>query len=742
MSKKILSALFIFSAFLFLLTSCDENEATKTSSVPTSETSITETSSSQTLSETSSSTEEETKIKGIKITFNTEFLSLHEDAIPSVTCNFEELTSLIEFSYEVNSIYTTTKPKVEGLYNVKATLKATNKYDEVSTVKNISLVRLNSIAEIKAMETLTICSISGKVIYSDQTATYIQDETGAIYIENLINQTFNDTLVIIGSYAPANRNYTMECMNASLINTSSSSDIISEEIEISDLIKITASKDNDSLVYSFTGEVAIIDSKVYVQVGSSKVLIDNEYSVFENKTVYAVIILRNTTTGLKRYIALIEECELSMRAILQNEALLLDFTDLTNDSILPTSLESGTEITYLSTSNSKIINITNYQVTQSGYGEKTVTLKIKLTREGTSITFDVTAIVLKGDASEKKLMIYSIEMHQQYGDSTYIKYGDFDMLIDAGDSTDGAYVKDFVLNNLSDDGILDVLSVTHCHSDHMGGLLKALEAVPKIGLIIDYGHDRTGNTLHTNWVEKRNTYINAGATYYSSYNASKNLNKASSRIVVDEDLYIDILDTNVYKDSVFNATSSSPINDYSTAMLLTFNDFRFFFAGDLEDSGENGLIANAKNTELKNIVADDTVLYKAAHHGTNPSGNTATSSGGNKLPLLNIIKPDYVYISSAMAVQSGGERGSQLHPHALALANFLRFTEEIYFNGTMGTITMETDGSVMNSITGAGQTSNYTVNGVTPSIIEKNYKLIDTTWYKYYRKTDVDNYLK
>ena len=50
-----------------------------------------------------------------------------------------------------------------------------------------------------------------------------------------------------------------------------------------------------------------------------------------------------------------------------------------------------------------------------------------------------------------EVQIYSIEMRDKYGDSLFIKYKDFDILIDTGDAGDGEFVRDFVDNHISTD---------------------------------------------------------------------------------------------------------------------------------------------------------------------------------------------------------------------------------------------------------------------------------------------------
>ena len=265
-----------------------------------------------------------------------------------------------------------------------------------------------------------------------------------------------------------------------------------------------------------------------------------------------------------------------------------------------------------------------------------------------------------------ELNIYSIEMHDKYGDSLFITYGDYDILIDAGDDGDGEFVNNFVKEHISSDNTLDLLVVTHCHSDHMGGLVKmnssdnytkALDDVEKVSNIIDFGHQRSNNTMYKNYVTLRETLIDNGANYYPAYNV-----KSGGTTSLDFDgLNIEIIDTNYYASPDADLTSSTlNYNEYSVALLISLGNTKLFCAGDLEDAGEAALIANAQNTSIKDITDSDTVIYKSCHHGTdvgtanNVSTGAASKNGGNRMALLSLIKPDYCFVSSAI--------GQSAHP--------------------------------------------------------------------------------
>lgn len=334
------------------------------------------------------------------------------------------------------------------------------------------------------------------------------------------------------------------------------------------------------------------------------------------------------------------------------------------------------------------------------------------------------------------VQIYSIEMHDKYGDSLFIKYGDYDILIDAGDRGDGEFVRDFVDSHISSDKNLDILVVTHCHSDHMGGLTKmsnsdsdpkALDNVETISNIIDFGHIRSNNTMYKNYNTLRQSYLDKGTKYYSAYESAKHVGDLSNIINLGE-LSVEILDTFNYADKNTDLIEDkTDYNAYSVATLITYKNTKLFCAGDLENVGEKTLIEHASDTSLKDVKKEDTVIYKACHHGTdvgtanNKSTGYKSTNGGNRMSLLQLLNPDYCFVSAAINESD--------HPFPRAIATMLYFTNNLYFNGTMGTICFDLDGANV-GVKGLGATTNYKLDGFTIDYeAEKNLKYIDTVWY-------------
>lgn len=343
----------------------------------------------------------------------------------------------------------------------------------------------------------------------------------------------------------------------------------------------------------------------------------------------------------------------------------------------------------------------------------------------------------EGFVGDGDVQIYSIEMRDKYGDSLFIKYGDYEILIDAGDDGDGEFVRNFVDTHISSDKNLDLLIVTHCHSDHMGGLTKmsnsdkgakALDNVSTISNIIDFGHTRSTNTMYNTYNTLRKSYIDKGTKYYPAYESVKHLDGLDN-VITFGDLSVEILDTFNYASKSTDLIDSKVMyNEYSIATLITYKDTKLFCAGDLEDVGEKTLIEHASETSLANIKKEDTVIYKACHHGTdvgtanNKTTGYKSTNGGNRMALLQLVQPDYCFVSAAISESD--------HPFPRAIATMLYFTDKLYFNGTNGTLCFSLNGTNVN-VTGAGATTNYKLEGFEINYDEeKNLVYTETTWYK------------
>lgn len=315
---------------------------------------------------------------------------------------------------------------------------------------------------------------------------------------------------------------------------------------------------------------------------------------------------------------------------------------------------------------------------------------------------------------------YMIEMCYQYGDSIFIKSGDFDMLIDAGQKSDGKNVNEIVTRYCTDK-TLDVLIATHGHGDHVGGFAGgALNGIQRINLIIDYGYYSTDE-----YCTIRNRYIEGGADYYSAYDCIAEDEGASKRYRFSEDLSMEILDTQQYLPKGQQISYEDNENDYSVALKLTFKNNTYLYTGDL--SGDDGRFEEA----LLEEEIEDITVYKAAHHGSR-------THNSNSERLLNFICPEICLISAAIVdpknPHSPQNADVAQHPSYEFVSRILntpkiKESKAVYFNGTMGTIHLTDNGSSTPEVSGFGANRGYYISGIKVSG-EQNARFTDTKFYQ------------
>ena len=244
------------------------------------------------------------------------------------------------------------------------------------------------------------------------------------------------------------------------------------------------------------------------------------------------------------------------------------------------------------------------------------------------------------------LTLTSIEMRDEYGDSTLIQYKNFDILVDSGSEKDAKHVND-VLNNKVKDKEIDLLVVTHPHGDHIGGILNNALNGFKVKKIVDYGYtyDTNGNDKIDNsayvqsYVNIRNGFVANGASY--SAVKAEVANNQVLEIDKDNDLNLRWLKNEYYygTNEVF-PNSSCPTdnpNTTSTSFVLEYKYWNIIMCGDADSSYEEKSIIENNKDLFKDT--SKRVLLKGTHHCS------SSSMGYNFLDWAN---PEIIFTSSAM----------------------------------------------------------------------------------------------
>lgn len=232
------------------------------------------------------------------------------------------------------------------------------------------------------------------------------------------------------------------------------------------------------------------------------------------------------------------------------------------------------------------------------------------------------------------------------GDSTLVKAGGFNLLIDAGT---GKYEEKLVAY-LKDVGVekIDIMLLTHPHEDHIGGADLVIDKF-EVGEIImpDATTDTVAFERVLDGAESKNIPI---STVFRGDSFTEG------------GFVFDILspDDKKYKD----------LNNTSIVMKLTYGDVSMMFTGDAEALVESEILDAYPKSNLK------CVFLKSGHHG---------SSSSSTKDFVSAVEPEYVSISCGVDNDYG-------HPHSETLALYEKLGLDVKRTDILGSFVYITDG--------------------------------------------------
>lgn len=234
------------------------------------------------------------------------------------------------------------------------------------------------------------------------------------------------------------------------------------------------------------------------------------------------------------------------------------------------------------------------------------------------------------------------------GDSALVECDGHYMLIDGGETTAG----DTVYNALEEQGIqkLDILVVSHLHTDHYGGLTKALTYASSIGVTLSNAEYKDSKAFRD---FEHQLQINGSKITVPAPGDTYELGSAKVEVVY---------------------SSAEEAND-SLVLLITYGDTRFLFTGDIEDAAQTRISDKYKSDSDVPFKID---LIKMPHHG---------SYTGTLYRFIRTFMPDYAIISC-------GEGNMYGHPHreTLDLLDSKTYSPRVYRTDRDGDIIVKSNG--------------------------------------------------
>ncbi len=198
---------------------------------------------------------------------------------------------------------------------------------------------------------------------------------------------------------------------------------------------------------------------------------------------------------------------------------------------------------------------------------------------------------------------------------------------------------------------IDLVIATHPEADHINGLPGIFDRY-RVGRLLTNG-------------ETKNTAAMAALIAAAAEQGSSVITvSAGETILIEEGIHLEVLNP----PGLLNPENS---NQNSVAFRLVYGDFSILLTGDTEMLAEQAMLQSGH--PLQSIV------LKAAHHGSNTSSTTA---------FLTAVQPQIIVISAGVDNRFG-------HPHPEMLQRAADVGATILRTDELGTIELITDGQVM-----------------------------------------------
>lgn len=315
-----------------------------------------------------------------------------------------------------------------------------------------------------------------------------------------------------------------------------------------------------------------------------------------------------------------------------------------------------------------------------------------------------------------ELSIHFLELGNKYtGDCTLIKYGNTEVLIDAGSRQNSATTIKNYVDQYCTDGILEYVIATHAHQDHIAGFVgnagnprTGILYQYKVGTLIQFAGTGATSQIYQNYCTAVEYAQSQGATVYTAKQCWYQTDGAHKQYYLDEAKTVSM---NILYQKFYDQTTTDE-NDYSVCMLLTQsvggNTYNYLFTGDLEAEGESSLVESNTLPEVE--------LFKGGHHGS----YTASTD-----KLLKVIKPKNVAVCCCCGTTEYTSNQDNTFPAQAFIDRVSKYTKNVYCT----TLMIDYKNGVYESMN--GNIVFYTKNGELYLYCSNNDMILkETDWFK------------
>ena len=250
--------------------------------------------------------------------------------------------------------------------------------------------------------------------------------------------------------------------------------------------------------------------------------------------------------------------------------------------------------------------------------------------------------------------LYVTYINVGQGDSIFIKVGDCDILIDAGTSSYGSTVSNYLKNQGVDD--IELVINTHPDADHCGGLSQVFK----------------DHVVEEVWISKDTSKSTTAYKNFTSAITSEGLTAKkpnAGTVFTYEYLTMTVLYSAVGSDS----------NNSSIVVMLEYGSFRFLFTGDIGEEVEKKLVDSSADLKCD--------VLKVGHHG---------SAGSSSASFLTAVGAEYGVI--CVGSNSYG------HPTSETLSRLSSAGVSVYRTDKNGNVVFSTNGATL-TLPGGGTDS-------------------------------------